>query len=177
MCGAFHANGRPHSHAPRYRVTVLSGCVPWYTTEKTSRIWRNSGSRERNSCENSWSCRKAYHSVSTACRQICLCNTQALAIENQIHRALDVIFDEDSSRARKDMSPLNLNILRKTTLALCKHADFGQKLLPWWVPAGGRGASGGQGGSASLDSPPGRHAPPWTLADHFLLVLSAALVV
>ena len=47
------------------------------------------------------------------------------AIENQLHWALDVIFDEDSSRARKDMSPLNLNILRKTALALCKHADFG----------------------------------------------------
>ncbi len=26
------------------------------------------------------------------------------------------------------MSPLNLNVLRKTTLALCKHADFGCKV-------------------------------------------------
>ena len=41
---------------------------------------------------------------------------------------LDVIFDEDSSRARKDMSPLNLNILRKAALALCKHADFGRRV-------------------------------------------------
>lgn len=50
------------------------------------------------------------------------------AIENQLHWALDVIFDEDSSRARKDMSPMNLNILRKTALALCKHADFGRRV-------------------------------------------------
>ena len=50
------------------------------------------------------------------------------AIENQLHWALDVIFEEDSSRARKDMSPLNLNILRKTALALCKHADFGRRV-------------------------------------------------
>lgn len=30
-------------------------------------------------------------------------------------------------RARKDMSLLNLNILRKTALALCKHTGFGSK--------------------------------------------------
>ena len=50
------------------------------------------------------------------------------SIENQLHWALDIVFDEDSSRARKDMSPLNLNILRKTALALCKHADFGPRV-------------------------------------------------
>jgi hypothetical protein len=26
------------------------------------------------------------------------------------------------------MSPLNLNVLRKTALALCKHADFGPRV-------------------------------------------------
>lgn len=50
------------------------------------------------------------------------------SIENQLHWALDVVFEEDSSKARKDMSPLNLNVLRKTALALCKHADFGRKV-------------------------------------------------
>ena len=50
------------------------------------------------------------------------------AIENQLHWSLDVIFDEDSSTARKDLSPLNLNVLRKTALALCKHADFGRRV-------------------------------------------------
>ncbi len=50
------------------------------------------------------------------------------AIENQLHWRLDVIFAEDSSRARKDMSPLNLNVLHKTALALCKNADFGRRL-------------------------------------------------
>lgn len=50
------------------------------------------------------------------------------AIENQLHWCLDVIFDEDSSRARKDMSPLNLNVLRKTALALCKNADLGKRV-------------------------------------------------
>jgi len=42
------------------------------------------------------------------------------SIENQLHWCLDVIFDEDNSRARKDLSPLNLNVLRKVALSLCK---------------------------------------------------------
>lgn len=50
------------------------------------------------------------------------------AIENQLHWCLDIIFDENASRTRKDMSPLNLNILRKTALALCENADFGRRL-------------------------------------------------
>ena len=50
------------------------------------------------------------------------------AIENQLHWSLDDIFDEDSSRPRKDFSPLILNVLRKTALALCKHADFGPRV-------------------------------------------------
>ena len=50
------------------------------------------------------------------------------AIENQLHWCLDVIFDEDSCRARKDMSPLNLNVLRKTALALCKNANLGSRV-------------------------------------------------
>ena len=43
------------------------------------------------------------------------------SIENQLHWCLDVIFDEDASRARKDLSPLNLNVLRKVALTLCKN--------------------------------------------------------
>ena len=50
------------------------------------------------------------------------------SIENQLHWCLDVIFHEDGSRACKDMSPLNLNVLRKTALALCKNADFGRRI-------------------------------------------------
>ena len=48
------------------------------------------------------------------------------AIENQLHWQLDVTFGEDGSRARKDNSPLNLNVLRKTSLALLKAVDWGR---------------------------------------------------
>ena len=50
------------------------------------------------------------------------------SIENQLHWCLDVVFREDSARARarKDNSPLNMNILRKTALSLLKQADMGR---------------------------------------------------
>lgn len=47
-------------------------------------------------------------------------------IENQLHWCLDVAFREDASRARRDNSPLNLNVMRKTALPLLKAADFGR---------------------------------------------------
>lgn len=50
------------------------------------------------------------------------------SIENQLHWCLDMIFHEDDCRARKDNSPLNLNVLRKTALSLCKNADFGKRI-------------------------------------------------
>ena len=48
------------------------------------------------------------------------------AIENQLHWCLDVIFREDASRARKDNSPLNLHVLRKTALTLVSQAQYGR---------------------------------------------------
>ena len=48
------------------------------------------------------------------------------SIENQLHWCLDVIFREDASRARKDHSPLNLNVLRKIALNLVSQAQYGR---------------------------------------------------
>ena len=45
------------------------------------------------------------------------------SIENQLHWCLDIIFNEDASRARKDLAPLNLNVLRKVALSLCKNCQ------------------------------------------------------
>ncbi len=50
------------------------------------------------------------------------------SIENQLHWCLDVIFGEDASCARKDNSPLNLNVLRKTALSLLKASDLGKRI-------------------------------------------------
>ena len=50
------------------------------------------------------------------------------SIESRLHWQLDVSFDEDASRARKDNSPLNLNILRKQALSMLNQADFGKRV-------------------------------------------------
>ncbi|MDR0425763.1 MAG: ISAs1 family transposase [Clostridiales bacterium] len=50
------------------------------------------------------------------------------AIENRLHWTPDVVFGEDAARAKKDQSPLNMNILRKTALALLKNAALGNRL-------------------------------------------------
>jgi predicted transposase YbfD/YdcC len=42
------------------------------------------------------------------------------SVENQLHWMLDVSFREDDARARKDNSPLNLNVLRKIALSALK---------------------------------------------------------
>ncbi len=51
------------------------------------------------------------------------------SIENQLHWRLDVIFREDGSRARKNKSPLNMNVLRKTVLSLVRKVSLGRKRL------------------------------------------------
>ena len=48
------------------------------------------------------------------------------SIENQLHWRLDVIFREDASKAKKDNSPLNLNVLRKVSLSLLNQFKAGQ---------------------------------------------------
>lgn len=48
------------------------------------------------------------------------------SIENQLHWNLDVIFREDAARARKDNSPLNMNVLRKTALAIVDKVKIGR---------------------------------------------------
>ena len=48
------------------------------------------------------------------------------SIENQLHWMLDVAFREDDARARKDNSPLNLNVLRKIALSALKSIAVGR---------------------------------------------------
>jgi predicted transposase YbfD/YdcC len=50
------------------------------------------------------------------------------SIENQLHWCLDVVFGEDAAHARKDNSPLNLNVLRKLAPALLKATDMGKRV-------------------------------------------------
>ena len=77
--------------------------------------------------EESYECRYYITSLTEA-EQFAYAVRKHWSIENQLHWCLDVIFREDAARARKDLSPLNLNVLRKVALALCRNADFGKRV-------------------------------------------------
>jgi len=48
------------------------------------------------------------------------------SIENQLHWSLDVTFGEDKCRAKKDNSPLNLNVFRKFALPILHACKVGR---------------------------------------------------
>jgi predicted transposase YbfD/YdcC len=50
------------------------------------------------------------------------------SIENQLHWLLDVCFNADGCRARKDNAPKNLNILRKIALSRLRAIDGGKRV-------------------------------------------------
>lgn len=77
--------------------------------------------------EESYECRYYITSL-TAVEQFAYAVRKHWSIENQLHWCLDVIFRKDAARARKDLSPLNLNVLRKVALALCRNAEFDKRV-------------------------------------------------
>ena len=48
------------------------------------------------------------------------------SVENNLHWTLDVVFREDDSKAKKDNSPLNMNILRKIAIPVLKKMSVGR---------------------------------------------------
>ena len=73
-------------------------------------------------------CRRHYITILTEIEQFVYAVCKQWSIENQPHWCLDVIFREDVNRVRKDLSPLNLNVLRKVALALCRNAELGKRV-------------------------------------------------
>ena len=50
-------------------------------------------------------------------------------IENGLHWTLDVVFNEDKSRARKDNAGENMTIIRPIRLNMLNNTNFGLKAL------------------------------------------------
>ena len=42
------------------------------------------------------------------------------SVENDLHWQLDVVFNEDAARSRKNYAPLNLAVLRRTALDISR---------------------------------------------------------
>jgi predicted transposase YbfD/YdcC len=68
-------------------------------------------------------------SFDTSAEDFCAIIRGHWSIENRLHWMLDVIFREDAGRARKDNSPLNLNVLRKIALSMLQSVPIGRLSL------------------------------------------------
>lgn len=84
-------------------------------------------------------CEDRYHIASiTGAKQILWAVRTHWSIENQLHWTLDIAFDEDHCRVRKDHGPENFAILRHIALNLlkqektCKRSIKGKRLLAAW---------------------------------------------
>ena len=74
------------------------------------------------------SCRYYISSLHVSARRFCEIIRGHWSIENNLHWCLDTAFGEDSARARKDNSPLNLNVMRKLSLSLLKLSYMGKRV-------------------------------------------------
>ena len=59
------------------------------------------------------------------------------SIENTLHWVLDVVFDEDGSRVRKDHAPENFGLLRRMAVSMLKAEGSsgslrGKRLIAGW---------------------------------------------
>lgn len=76
--------------------------------------------------EETRQCTRYYITSLVDCSEFAKTVREHWSIENQLHWCLDVVFGEDASRAKKDNSPLNLNVLRKIALKLVSQAQYGR---------------------------------------------------
>ena len=111
----------------------LRGFENWKNLLTVSRIRAQRLIGEESSCED------RYHIASiTGAKRVLWAVRSHWGIENALHWTLDVAFDEDRCRTRKDNGPENFAILRHMALNLlkqektCKRGIKGKRLLAAW---------------------------------------------
>lgn len=111
----------------------LRGFENWKNLLTVSRIRAQRLVGEENSCED------RYHIASiTGAKPVLQTVRSHWGIENELHWSLDIAFDEDHCRVRKDHGPENFAILRHMALNLlkqektCKRSIKGKRLLAAW---------------------------------------------
>ena len=111
----------------------LRGFSRWKKLQTVSRIRSQRWVGEDKSCEN------RYHIASiTSAKRVLAAVRSHWGIENELHWTLDIAFDEDRCRVRKDHGPENLAVLRHIALNLlkqektCKRSIRGKRLLAGW---------------------------------------------
>lgn len=111
----------------------LRGCENWKNLVTVSRIRSQRLIGEEHSCED------RYHIASiTGAKRVLWAVRSHWGIENELHWTLDIAFDEDHCRVRKDHGAENFAILRHIALNLlkqektCKRGIKGKRLLAAW---------------------------------------------
>jgi predicted transposase YbfD/YdcC len=111
----------------------LRGFENWKQLATVSRIRAQRRIGTESSCED------RYHIASIVGAQKVLWAVRShWGIENQLHWTLDIAFDEDRCRVRKDHGPENFALLRHIALNLlkqektCKRSIKGKRLLAGW---------------------------------------------
>jgi predicted transposase YbfD/YdcC len=111
----------------------LRGSANWKNLLTVSRIRSQRWLGEDKSCED------RYHIASIAgAKQVLRAVRSHWGIENELHWILDIAFEEDRCRVRKDHGPENFALLRHIALNLlkqektCKRGIKGKRLLAGW---------------------------------------------
>lgn len=113
----------------------LRGSAKWKSLLNVARIRAQRWIGEEKSCED------RYHIASiNGAKPVLGAVRSHWGIENELHWTLDLAFDEDRCRVRKDHGPENFTLLRHIALNLlkqektCKRGIKGKRLLAGWNP-------------------------------------------